>query len=133
MVLYRRRGKPVSEPGFHRFLDGHRGTGHRIGAPIYRSNEGNEMNSAEAIFFWVTALFMAISFLLVLSSAVFKKPKAYNIGRMLYIAAFIAITVFGIIRWVRTGHPPFVTLFESMITAIWFVALIYHLFRLFHF
>ncbi|UCC79568.1 MAG: cytochrome c biogenesis protein CcsA [Candidatus Zixiibacteriota bacterium] len=88
------------------------------------------MNTGEAIFFWATALFMAVSFFMGLLSAVFKKPKAFNIGRLLYLAGFIAITAFGIIRWARTGHPPFVTLFESMITAIWFVALIYHLFRL---
>ena len=44
---------------------------------------------------------------------------------LIVFVGFISLTIFGIIRWVNTGHPPFVTLFESMITSIWFILLIY--------
>ncbi len=88
------------------------------------------MNALESIFFWTSALLQASAFFMVLSSIIFKKTKTFSIGKTFYFLSFLALTVFGIIRWIETGHPPFVTLFESMIAAIWFMMLLYHLFRL---
>ncbi len=88
------------------------------------------MNVLESLFFWFSALLQASAFFIVLLSLIFKKTKTFGAGKIFYFLSFLALTVFGIIRWVETGHPPFVTLFESMITAIWFMMLLYHLFRL---
>lgn len=85
------------------------------------------MNGPESIFYWLAALLLAATFFLSLISSIFKKHAAIAIARWALLAAFIALTVFGTIRWIRTGHPPFVTLFESMITTIWFVLLIFHI------
>jgi len=87
------------------------------------------MNSSESIFYWTTALLHAATFISILLAVIFKKAAPFKVARAVFFLAFVTITIFGIIRWVRTGHPPFVTMFESMIAAIWFIMLIYHLFR----
>ncbi|HSG98481.1 MAG TPA: cytochrome c biogenesis protein CcsA [candidate division Zixibacteria bacterium] len=87
------------------------------------------MNATESVFYWATALFHAATFFTVLLALVFRKGRAFDFGRIFFLLAFVTLTVFGVLRWIRTGHPPFVTLFESMITAIWFVVLIFHLVR----
>jgi len=87
------------------------------------------MNTFESLFYWATAILLAISFFLVLLSVVFNKGRAFGLARALALAAFATLTVFGIARWVRTAHPPFVTLFESMTVSIWFVLLIFHVLR----
>jgi ABC-type transport system involved in cytochrome c biogenesis permease subunit len=87
------------------------------------------MNAAESVFYWVTAVMMAATFFLVLLSIVFRKPRAFDLARAVTFVAFLTLTVFGVIRWARTEHPPFVTLFESMITSVWFVLLSFHVIR----
>lgn len=83
------------------------------------------MTSTESVFFWLTTLLLAASFFGSLLSLVFKKTAVFKTARMTILAAFLTLTVLGIIRWVGSSHPPFVTLFESMITATWFTLLIY--------
>lgn len=87
------------------------------------------MNAIESVFYWTTTLLHAATFFLVLFSLIFKKASSFNLARWLFLTAFITLTAFGVIRWIQTGHPPFVTLFESMITAIWFTLLIFHIAR----
>jgi ABC-type transport system involved in cytochrome c biogenesis permease subunit len=77
------------------------------------------------------AVLMAGSFFVALLAITFNKASAYKTGQYLLILAFLLLTAFGIIRWSVFGHPPFVTLFESMLTSIWFTILIYLLIRLF--
>lgn len=83
------------------------------------------MNAAESIFFWLTAVLLAGSFFSILLSMIFKKSSVFNLSKIFIYAGFMFLTVFGILRWTDTGHPPFVTLFESMITSIWFILLIF--------
>ncbi len=87
------------------------------------------MSSAQAILFWATTLTLAVAFFAGLLSLIFRKPGAFRWGVCLSLAALALLTVFGIVRWIQTGHPPFVTLFESMVTAVWFALLIFHLMR----
>jgi ABC-type transport system involved in cytochrome c biogenesis permease subunit len=88
------------------------------------------MNSTESIFYWLTTFLLAGTFFLILLSLIFNKSKPFLIGRLFIALAFTTITVFGVIRWIRTDHPPFVTLFESMITSIWFVLLTFQVIQI---
>jgi len=88
------------------------------------------VSSTQAFLFWATTLALAASFFATVLRPIFRNETAYRWGVHLSLAALILLTVFGAMRWVQTGHPPFVTLFESMITAVWFALLIFHLMRL---
>ena len=88
------------------------------------------MSSAESVFFWLAALGLAASFFLSLLSIIFKRRAALSNSFYPLLIAFAALTLFGIIRWVSSGHPPFVTLFESMIASVWFICLIFIIVRL---
>lgn len=83
------------------------------------------MSSSEAIFFWLSALFVAFGFLGSLGSLVFSKPRFFRVARISVTLGFVSLSILEIIRWVTTGHPPFVTLFESMVASIWFTLLIF--------
>ncbi len=83
------------------------------------------MNGGESILYWTAALCTAVTFFLTIVSLVFKKTTLFTSARATIVAAFVLITIFGISRWIEWGHPPFVTLFESMITSIWFLLLMY--------
>ena len=87
------------------------------------------MTTPELLFFWSSALLLAAAFFQTLRSLVFRNRRSFDIAAIIVAIAFVTLTVFGVLRWIRTGHPPFVTLFESMITAIWFVLLIFHIVR----
>lgn len=87
------------------------------------------MNSTQAIFFWATTLALAAGFFATVLSLVFRKETAFRWGVHGSMVALILLTIFGAMRWIDTGHPPFVTLFESMTTAVWFALLIFHLMR----
>ncbi len=83
------------------------------------------MTFSESIFFWMAAVLLALAFLGSLLSLIFKKTGIFKITQELVFVAFGALTILGAIRWTGTAHPPFVTLFESMLTAIWFTLFIY--------
>ena len=83
------------------------------------------MSTIEAIFFWTTTLTTAVAFFFGLISVILKKNRSLDIAQFSLLLSFLLLTIFGVIRWSITSHPPFVTLFESMITSIWFVFLIY--------
>ncbi len=83
------------------------------------------MNATEALFFWSTTLFLAMTFFIVLLALMFKKENVFKYANYSLLTAFATLSTFGILRWTLTGHPPFVTLFESMITSIWFVLLFF--------
>lgn len=88
------------------------------------------MNTPELICFWSTTLLLAVSFFLTLASLIFKRARPFTIARVTVLLGFTALTALAIIRWVRTGHPPFVTKFESMIASVWFTLLIFHVLSL---
>lgn len=87
------------------------------------------MDLTQAILFWVATLILAVAFFMSVVALIFKKLAANSWSMSLTLFALAVLTLFGILRWVETGHPPFVSQFESMITAVWFVLLIFQLLR----
>lgn len=85
------------------------------------------MSAVESLLFWSATLSLAVTFFLVVLSLVFSKAGVYRTARLFSIIAFLLITVFGIMRWIASSHPPFVTLFESMVNSVWFLLLVFHL------
>lgn len=90
------------------------------------------MSSFESVFFWLAAVALAASFFLALFSLIFRRPAVFKSGVWLALLAWCLLTVFGITRWIGTDHPPFVTLFESMITSVWFMLLMFLMLRLWY-
>lgn len=83
------------------------------------------MTNVESILFWTATLLLAVGFFLALMSLFYPRPRAQSTARILVAAATVTLTGFGVVRWVGSGHPPFVSLFESMIASIWFLLVIY--------
>jgi ABC-type transport system involved in cytochrome c biogenesis permease subunit len=83
------------------------------------------MNGVQSFLYWGAALLMAISFFSGLFSVFFKNKPFFTFGKITIVISFVLITIFGVARWLEWGHPPFVTLFESMITSVWFLILLY--------
>lgn len=88
------------------------------------------MSSFEATFFWMATVVLALTFFMGILALVFKKAAALNGSLYTSWVALAALTVLGIIRWSNSGHPPFVTIFESMTISVWFSLLLFHLLRL---
>jgi cytochrome c-type biogenesis protein CcsB len=88
------------------------------------------MSSIEATFFWVATVALALTFFMGILALVFKKTAALKVSLLASWIAFAALTIFGIIRWSNSGHPPFVTIFESMTISVWFALLLFHLLRI---
>jgi ABC-type transport system involved in cytochrome c biogenesis permease subunit len=88
------------------------------------------MNNTETILFWTCALLLAGGFFLALLSLLFHRIRPLVVSQVLVAVATAALTALGVIRWVGTGHPPFVSLFESMLASIWFLLVIYQAVRL---
>ena len=87
------------------------------------------MTNLESILFWATALFLAGSLFSGLLGLIFGKLKPWGVSRVFMALATLALSVLGAMRWVGTGHPPFVSLFESMLASIWFLLVIYQAVR----
>ena len=87
------------------------------------------MSAYEAILFWATALSLAVALFLAVHALVFGSARTQRLSHGFLLAGLATLTGLGVLRWVRSGHPPFVTLFESMLTGVWFVLLIYVLLR----
>jgi len=83
------------------------------------------MTSAEAVFFWLSAVSLALAFFASLISLIFGRNWGWRLATSGAALALGSLTVFGVLRWGATGHPPFVTLFESMTNSIWFALLIF--------
>jgi ABC-type transport system involved in cytochrome c biogenesis permease subunit len=87
------------------------------------------MTSPEAVFFWLTALCMAVALFLSILSLVMRRAALLSVAFVPFVLGFVSLTVFEIIRWIASGHPPFVSIFESMTTAVWFLQLLVLLVR----
>jgi ABC-type transport system involved in cytochrome c biogenesis permease subunit len=87
------------------------------------------MTSAESVFFWAATVTLAATFFLSLLALTFSKRWAVR-GSLAAVTLTLALlTVFGILRWTGSGHPPFVTIFESMTISVWFSLLIFSILR----
>ncbi|HSG77754.1 MAG TPA: cytochrome c biogenesis protein CcsA [Burkholderiales bacterium] len=70
--------------------------------------------------FWLAAVVYAIAFGLFAVALVFRKPGTLGHAITVAWAGFFAHSVVMVARWVQTGHPAFVSYFESMSASAWF-------------
>ena len=74
----------------------------------------------ETITYWTGVLGYALSFALYTIGISFSKRNLLNAAFSICKLAFILHTISIIIRWLYSGHPPFVTYFESISASAWF-------------
>jgi ABC-type transport system involved in cytochrome c biogenesis permease subunit len=87
------------------------------------------MNNPETILFWLATLGIAAAFFLSVLAMVFGRSGPQRIAAWLFGGAIAPLAGLCAVRWVRTGHPPFVSLFESMIFSVLLLVVIYQVFR----
>jgi ABC-type transport system involved in cytochrome c biogenesis permease subunit len=87
------------------------------------------MNNIETILFWLATLGLAGAFFLSVLAMVFGKAGPQRVAAALFGATIVPLLGLGVARWVRTGHPPFVSLFESMVFSVLLLVLIYQIVR----
>jgi ABC-type transport system involved in cytochrome c biogenesis permease subunit len=75
------------------------------------------------IFFWFGIFCYSIGFIFYLISFVFKKDNALNYAFHLSISGFVFQTIYIILRWIMSGHPPVLGVFENSLWSTWFVVL----------
>lgn len=78
------------------------------------------MQTALSVVFWLSALLYASSFITFSVALVFRKPRAFGHAVVVAWAGFFLHTAVIAARWAQTGHPPFVSYFESMSASAWF-------------
>ena len=71
-------------------------------------------------FFWLAAVVYALAFGLFAVALVFRKPGALDRAIAAAWVGFFLHTVVLVARWAQTGHPAFVSYFESMSASAWF-------------
>lgn len=84
----------------------------------------------EALSFWLATAALAVAFFLGVMAVVFRKSGPLAATRVTSLVGLAGLTLLGIMRWSQSGHPPFVTIFESMTISVWFALLLFHLLRL---
>lgn len=87
------------------------------------------MTKTEAVFFWIAIWIYGASFLSFLYGIAFKKEKGSRIGWILTLAGFIPQTISMIIRWVVTGHPPVMRVYENSMLSGWFIVALFMMLR----
>lgn len=87
------------------------------------------MSSVETILFWIAALMIAATFFMSVVARLFGKPRPQRSAAVSFAGALIPLLALAGARWVHTGHPPFVTIFESMVFSVLLLIIIYHIFR----
>ena len=87
------------------------------------------MNGPEAVLFWTTALSMAGGLFFSVHAMIFGSARTLRTAHVVIAIGLVTLTGLGVLRWARSGHPPFVSLFESMLTGVWFLLLIHLLLR----
>jgi ABC-type transport system involved in cytochrome c biogenesis permease subunit len=85
------------------------------------------MTSVETILFWLATLTIAATFFAALLARVLGKDRPRRLANVLFAAAVLPLLTFGVVRWVQTGHPPFVTMFESMTFSVLLLVAFYNL------
>jgi ABC-type transport system involved in cytochrome c biogenesis permease subunit len=87
------------------------------------------MTNLETILFWLATLSIAATFFLSALARVFGRSAPHRVAAGLFGSALAPLLVLAVARWVHTGHPPFVTIFESMVFSVLLLIFIYHVFR----
>ncbi len=78
------------------------------------------MQTELSIIYWLTVIAYSASFVLFVVSLIFRKGLLMERA---IVTAWVGFTLHtGIVaaRWIATGHPPFVSYFESMSASVWF-------------
>lgn len=83
------------------------------------------MTSIEAIFFWAAVWIYGISFIAFLYGFAFKKEKGVRSGWYLNIAGFVPHTISIAVRWLVTGHPPVMKVYENSMISAWFIVMLF--------
>ena len=87
------------------------------------------MSTLELVLFWLTTLSFAVTFFLSVLAMVFGKNAPQHVALRLFSGSVVSLLGLGVIRWVRTGHPPFVTIFESMTFSVLLLVIFYNVIR----
>lgn len=85
------------------------------------------MTALESLLFWPASIMLAAAFVFELLSFTLGKSGAHKAAVALSGLTLVMLTGFGTARWINSGHPPFVTIFESMTLAVWSALALYHL------
>ncbi|MDH4235310.1 MAG: cytochrome c biogenesis protein CcsA [Gallionella sp.] len=78
------------------------------------------MQTVLTVFFWLAAIAYGLSFVVFAIALVFRKPRALDNAVLIAGIGFFLHTLMVAARWAQTGHPPFVSYFESMSASAWF-------------
>lgn len=83
------------------------------------------MQTALSALFWLTVIVYAASSAAFAIALVFRGPRALERAVAIAWAGFFLHSVVIVARWAQTGHPAFVSYFESMSASAWFGMLAY--------
>ncbi|MFZ3072772.1 MAG: cytochrome c biogenesis protein CcsA [Thermodesulfobacteriota bacterium] len=83
------------------------------------------MRLFEAIFLWSSIGAYLVSFLLFLSSIVFKAERHIAIGWKVAGLGFILHTLTILTRWIESGHLPVLWSFEHALAGAWFIMAVF--------
>lgn len=87
------------------------------------------MSKIEAIFLWAGIWCYGFSFVFFLFGVVFKKEKWIKWGWYLTIAGFAFQTSNLGARWIITGHPPVMRVYENSMLGSWFIVSLFIMVR----
>ncbi len=79
------------------------------------------MAVAEAILFWVSITAYVAAGLLCAFALVFRKERLLRLAVIVAAAGLAPHAAAFIVRWVSTGRPPFISLYELVLAGAWFV------------
>lgn len=85
----------------------------------------------EIIFFWIAVWLYILSFLISLAIVSFKKRESATKSWFLFLAAFISLSVYIALRWLKTGHPPVMYQFENALAGSWTISMLFLLITLY--
>lgn len=83
------------------------------------------MQTTLSALFWLAVVLYALGFALFAIALVFRKPRTLDHAVLTAWSGFFLHSVAIAARWAQTGHPPFVSYFESMSASAWFGMLAY--------
>lgn len=78
------------------------------------------MQTVISIMFWLATVIYGLGFVLFAVSLVFRKTRMLDHAILVVWTGFFLHTTVFAARWAQTGHPPFVSYFESMSASAWF-------------
>ncbi|MCK5220548.1 MAG: hypothetical protein KAR14_03135, partial [Candidatus Aminicenantes bacterium] len=87
------------------------------------------MENVEVILFWVTIFLYVGAFVSQIFGFINKKDKPLQYSSFLIKAGFIFHTATAIVHWIASKHPPVTDTYELNLTGVWFMIILFLLFR----